>query len=415
MPVRTRGPCRKLCDSQWVANGAPNDPLGAFCPGPRVVLDGANSGPLAGLTFAAKDNFDVAGRVTGAGSPDWLRTHSPATRTARAVQQLLDAGACLIGKTIMDELAFGSIGENRHYGTPLNPAAPERVPGGSSSGSASAVAGGAVDFALGTDSACSVRLPASLCGLYGIRPTHGRVTVEGVVPLSPSLDTVGWLARGADVLERVGRVLLEPAAGSPRPTRLLIPDDAFGLARREVVQALSPAIDRLAGQLGSAEQISIGEPGTARAVERFLLRSGVRQVHEVWACHGEWIESVQPNSVILNRDNLRVGAEATAEQIADAKREWEALRHWIRARVLPGSVMLLPTAADVSPLRALPPAARQQFTIPTLTLLAIAVLGGLPQVSIPAAHVDGLPVGLSLLGAAGADERLLELATGALS
>jgi amidase len=393
-----------------VASVTPADPLGAFCPGPRVVLDGAPSGPLAGLAFAAKDNFDVAGFVTGAGNPDWLRTHPPATRTATAVKRLLDAGARLAGKTIMDELAFGSVGENRHYGTPANPAAPGRVPGGSSSGSASAVAGGAVDFALGTDSACSVRLPASLCGLYGIRPTHGRVSVEGVVPLSPSLDTVGWLARSGEVLRRVGRVLLEPAPPAPPPARVLVPDDALALARPEVVQALSPAIDRVAAAIGAVEHVSIGEPGTERAVERFLLRSAVRQVHEVWACHGEWIESARPDSAVLSRDNLRVGAEATAEQIADAIREWEALRAWIRAGIPPGSVVVLPTAIDVAPLRGLSIEERARFTRQSLTLLSIAVLGGLPQVSVPAARVDGLPVGLSLVGAPGADERLLEIA-----
>jgi amidase len=310
----------------------------------------------------------------------------------------------------MDELAFGSLGENRHYGTPVNPSGAGRVPGGSSSGSASAVAGGAVDFALGTDSACSVRLPASLCGIYGVRPTHGRVPVEGVTPLSQSLDTVGWLARGADVLQRVGGVLLGGEEASPRPQRVLVPEDALALARPEVVKALSPAIDRLARLVGTVERVSIGEPGTERALERFLLRSAVRQVHEVWALHGAWIESVRPRSVVLSRENLRVGAEATARQIADGIREWDDLRAWIRARIPPGSILVLPTVSDVAPPRDLPRDSTRQFTIPTLTLLSIAVLGGLPQVSVPAARVDGLPVGLSLVGVPGADEQLLEIA-----
>jgi amidase len=172
-----------------------------------VSLEGATTGPLAGLTFAVKDNFDVAGHITGAGSPDWQRSHRPAHTTAAAITSLVEAGARLVGKTQMDELAYGVLGENAHYGTPHNPAAPDRVPGGSSSGSASAVAGGLVDFALGSDSACSVRLPAALCGLFGIRPTLGA-GVDGwaATPLAQS--------RYRGVVRAHAGTL---AAGGPRP------------------------------------------------------------------------------------------------------------------------------------------------------------------------------------------------------
>ena len=185
------------------------DPLNAFCSHSTAALKGAPGGPLAGLTFAAKDLFDIAGHVTGAGNPDWLRLHTPAPRTAPVVQTLLDAGADMVGKTHTDELSRGIFGENAHYGTPTNPRAPGRVPGGSSSGSAAAVAGGLVDFALGTDTGGSVRIPASFCGIFGIRPTHGRLSLDGVVGQAPSFDTVGWLARDADLLARVGAVLLK--------------------------------------------------------------------------------------------------------------------------------------------------------------------------------------------------------------
>jgi amidase len=150
---------------------SPTGEFGAFCSGARVELRGRSAGPLRGLKFAAKDNLDVEGFVTGAGSPDWKETHTPARFTAHSICQLLAAGASLVGKTQMDQLAWGTLGRNEHYGTPRNPAAQGRFPGGSSSGSACAVAGCEVDFALGTDSACSVRLPAALCGIYGIRPT----------------------------------------------------------------------------------------------------------------------------------------------------------------------------------------------------------------------------------------------------
>src|SRR5262245_20127130 len=173
------------------------DPSGAFCQHVDVRLAGTTTGPLAGLTFAAKDLFDIAGSRVCAGNPDWLRTHAPAEKTAPAVQILLGAGATLVGKTLTDELAFSMSGENIHYGTPLNPAAPDRIPGGSSSGSASATASKLVDFALGTDTSGSIRVPASYCGLFSMRPTHGRISCQGVVPLAPSFDTIGWFARDA--------------------------------------------------------------------------------------------------------------------------------------------------------------------------------------------------------------------------
>src|SRR6184192_3709066 len=180
-----------------------SDDIGAFVPGERFRITGRAGGPLAGLTFAAKDLFDVAGHPTGGGNPDWARSNPIPTRHDWAVQRLLDAGATLIGKTITDEVSLGIVGENAFYGTPINPRAPDRVPGGSSSGSAAAVAAGLCDTALGTDTGGSVRVPASFCGLYGIRPTHGRIDMSGVMPMAPSFDVPGWFANGPGVFRRV--------------------------------------------------------------------------------------------------------------------------------------------------------------------------------------------------------------------
>ena len=167
------------------------DPLDAFCKDTKAYLAGPLGGPLSNLNFAAKDIFDVAGHVTGGGNPDWKATHPPAERNAWIVQTLVSAGATMVGKTHTDELTRGILGENAHYGTPINSKALGRVPGGSSSGSAAAVAGGLVDFALGSDTGGSVRIPASFCGLYGLRPTHGRIPLEGILMQAPSYDTIG--------------------------------------------------------------------------------------------------------------------------------------------------------------------------------------------------------------------------------
>src|SRR5215813_11990878 len=210
------------------------DEIGAFVPGEQFRIEGRAGGPLSGLTFAAKDLFDVAGHPTGGGNPDWARQNPVPTRHAWAVQRLLDAGATLIGKTITDEVSLGILGENPFDGTPLNPAAPDRVPGGSSSGSASAVAQGLCDVALGTDTGGSVRVPASFCGLYGIRPTHGRLDLAGMMQQAPSSDTTGWFARDVGTFAKVSEVLLDEVVPTALPRRLVIAVDAFAFADPEV-------------------------------------------------------------------------------------------------------------------------------------------------------------------------------------
>src|SRR6266403_2787364 len=205
----------------------PDDDVNAFVPGPRLRIEGRPTGPLAGLAFAAKDLFDVAGHPTGGGNPDWAKQNPVPSRHAWAVQRLLDAGATLIGKTVTDEVSLGILGENPFDGTPLNPKAPDRVPGGSSSGSASAVAQGLCDTALGTDTGGSVRVPASFCGLYGIRPTHGRLDLTGMMRQAPGSDTTGWFARDASTFARVSEVLLGESAATELPARLVIAANAF--------------------------------------------------------------------------------------------------------------------------------------------------------------------------------------------
>ena len=228
----------------------PDDRLGAFCQDSRAYLQGEDRGPLAGLTFAAKDIFDVKGHVTGGGNPDWKASQPVAETTAWAVEALVGAGAAMVGKTHTDELTRGILGVNAHYGTPLNPRAPGRVPGGSSSGSAAAVAGGLVDFALGSDTGGSVRIPASFCGLYGLRPSHGRIPLHGILLQAPSYDTVGWFARDPDLFARVGSVLLQTEIGPARPRRLVVAADAFEVADESVRAALEPLVERLASLIG---------------------------------------------------------------------------------------------------------------------------------------------------------------------
>src|SRR6185503_4251639 len=210
-----------------------------------VAVSHTREGPLSGLTFGAKDIYDIAGHKTGFGSPDWLRTHPAATRTAPTVQRLLKAGADMVGRTHTDEMTFSLNGENAHYGTPVNVNAPGRIPGGSSSGSAAAVAGGLVDFALGSDTGGSVRAPASFCGIYGLRPTHGRIPLTGACALAASFDVAGPFARDPALLARVARVLLKDDQPAPKHGTLLYAEDAFALVDPAVKLQFAPAVARV--------------------------------------------------------------------------------------------------------------------------------------------------------------------------
>ena len=390
-----------------VSAAPPDDPLGAFCRDHHAALAGAGSGPLAGLTFAAKDVFHVAGHRTGFGHPDWLRTHPPAVETAAVVQRLLDAGATMVGRTLTDELAYSLSGENPHYGTPVNPRAPDRIPGGSSNGSASAVAGGLVDFALGTDCGGSVRLPASYCGIFGMRPTHGRVPVTGVIPFGPSFDAVGWFARDAGMMERVGRVLLAGDAGVPPARRLLIVRDAFALVDPAVSAALGEAVDAVAKAVGAAGEAIVGSAGLRAWFETFR----VLQAAEIWSNHGAWIEATRPVFGPGVRDRLDWASRVTPERVGAAKAAHAAIRSRLSELLEPGDVFCLPTSPRVAPPRNTPTDDLEiRFRHQAMCLLCIAGLGGLPQISLPLASFEGLPLGLSLIGPRGSDVALLDLA-----
>lgn len=389
-----------------IRGGAAGDRLNAFVPGGVFTLAGAADGPLAGLSFAAKDIFDIAGYVTGCGNPDWARTHVAADDTQSAVRTLLDAGAVLKGKTITDELAFSLMGENAHYGTPVNAAAPGRVPGGSSCGSAAAVAGGAVDFALGSDTGGSVRIPASHCGLYGIRTTHGRIALDRTMKLAPSFDVLGWFAREPKLMRRVGQVLLGADPRRGRPHALLLAQDAFALADPAVGEALKGGIERLVRAVGPASIVTVAPEGLAAWYDAFRHLQGA----EIWRVHGDWVTRTRPGFGPGVAERFRWVATIGRDEVAAADEVRGRARARLQALLDAGQVLCLPTAPSPAPLKGLPLAETERFRGRTLSLTCIAGLAGLPQVTLPLGQVDGAPVGLSLIGAAGSDAALLELA-----
>jgi amidase len=384
-----------------------SDPARAFLPYPAAPVPHAPKGPLQGLTFAVKDLFDVAGYPTGSGSPHLLAMSGVKTRTAPSVQALLEAGARFIGKTITDELAFSMNGKNAHFGTPRNGAAPDRIAGGSSSGSAAAVSNELCDFALGTDTGGSVRAPANHCGLFGIRPTHGRVSLECCHALAPSLDTCGFLARDGATFARVGAVLLgEDLTSLPDNPRLIIAADTFTVLDTEVRGALAPLIQRIEGVLGRAEMREVATGGFEPLYWAFRYIQG----REAWAVDGAMIERYQPPLGPGVAERFAFSKAVTDHQVSEAHAVRAAFRERLSDLIGTDGVLILPTMPDVAPLLTDSEEALDGYRNTALNLLSLSGLSGLPQVSLPLASRLGAPLGLSLVGPAGSDLGLVRLA-----
>jgi amidase len=372
----------------------------------KAPLKDAAEGPLAGLTVAVKDMYAIAGERTGAGNPDWLAAQQPATRNAAAIQRLLDAGATIVGKTICDEFFYSIAGANAHYGTPANLRAPGRLPGGSSSGSAAACAAGACDIALGSDTGGSVRIPASLCGLYGIRTTLGRIDTTGAMDMSPSFDTIGWFANGPGVFRRVGAVLLDGARVDSHIDRLLIADDAFAEADKPVAAALRGVLGRMAAALPKPEPVR----GAPQGLDGWRDAVRLIQAFELWQIYGRFVEERRPRFGPGVAERMAIAAGVTQAQAEAARKIHIAAREHLRALLTPGTVLAMPTAPGIAPPIATSAEGLESFRVRVMRLTCLAGLGGLPQISLPVGTVEGCPIGLSFVGWAGGDEALLDLA-----
>ncbi|WP_417725555.1 amidase [Salipiger sp.] len=381
------------------------DPYRCFMPYEPVPVASAPEGPLAGLTLAVKDIYHVAGYRTGSGCPTALAMSEVKTRTAPAVQTLLDAGARFVGKTHTDELAWSMYGMNAHFGTPVNPAAPDRIPGGSSSGSACAVAGGLADISVGSDTGGSVRAPASFCGIWGIRPTHGLIPLDLVQPLAPSYDTCGLFARDGETLLRAMSVLL---GGDSAP----LPERPDWLWPADMMTQLSPeqravCSEAFKGIATPREVLIYPDPGgAAAAYDTFLTTMG-----------GDAQQAIVPfirscgMPLVRGIDGRAAAAEAlTATGIAEAVTARAAFRAHADAVLGRAGVMLAPVVHDAPFRLDAPVEVFDGFRHVSQRMLCVAGLAGLPQVTLPAGRVDGAPYGVSLIGPRGSDLSLIRLA-----
>ncbi|WP_332691705.1 amidase [Halalkalibacter lacteus] len=371
-----------------------------------IIVEPLKSGDLSGLTFAVKDVFHIKGVTSSAGNPDWLRTHKPAKENALAIERLLQAGATLQGTTITDELMYSLNGENFHYGTPLNPTAPAHIPGGSSSGSAVSVSAELVDLALGTDTGGSVRIPSAYCGLYGFRPTHGLVPIEGVIPLAESFDTVGWMTRNAKLLLEAGNALIGETSLSleEKPfTNFLFGKEGWELADEESKEVLSLVVKPLE-QSSKSKWVTIAQEGLQRWANCFRTLQGI----EIWKTHGDWISKVNPSF----GPEIAARFEWASTLKAEESPSEQILRKDIRTRMIEmigeGGLLIIPTTPGKAPLRNLSGEEIEKRRSQTMQLSCIAGLAGLPQVTVPLTGQDGLPIALSFIAGPNQDVRLLQ-------
>lgn len=376
------------------------DPVNAFIDAGDAVVGHAVEGPLAGVSLAVKDIFDVKGLRTGAGNRRRASTAEPAVRTADAVQKLLDAGARFAGKTQTDEFAFSLMGNNQHYLRPVNTAAPDRFVGGSSSGSAAAVRAGLVDIACGSDTAGSIRAPASFCGLIGLRTTHGAISLAGTTPLAASFDSFGWFAKDLPTYMRVADVML-PAAPRFRLRRLL---------RCSNLDRLVDDADQFES-FGRTLEERLGRPGQIGALFAISEMTGafrVLQSFEAWKAHGKWVTD---HAEAMNEDvvsRFRYGSTLSVEEYNAAGAVRKSFTDHLVEVLDDDGILLIPTVPGASPSCRTNPAGLDQLRLHALGMLCWSSLAGLPQLHIPRGAIDGAPWGFSLVGPHGSDHALLD-------
>lgn len=385
-----------------------SDPAGALVPHTlKEPLPGRKQGLLAGTTFMVKDLFAIKGRKVSNGNPTFYRHATPARDTAPVITRLLEAGASLTGITICDEFFYSVLGSNAHYGQPVNSRAPGHVTGGSSCGSAAAVAASMCDFALGSDTGGSIRVPASFSGLYGLRPTHGRISLDGVTAMAPSYDTVGFLARDAGLFRTIGQVLLDRPRADAKIERLILAEDFFRHEEESADQALWRVLDRLAGLLPKPEHKIIAGDEIAEWRNAFRLIQG-------FEIQSTLLPFIRSHTVELGpgiKERFDMAAAITAAE-AEAARVLRAnIAERLATLVKPGTLIVLPTTPTLPPERGIQDGASfAEFRSQTLGFTCLAGHGGLPQISITATEAASCPIGLSFIGWRGGDEALLDLA-----
>ncbi len=382
-----------------------HDHLGAII-ADSALLRAPGPGPLEGIEAVVKDCFAVAGHTSSFGLAQWRESHAPAVTNSAIVQRLLLQGADVIGLTELDQLAFSLVGNVNESDPPRNPRHPELLCGGSSSGSAAAVAGGIASLGIGTDTGGSIRVPAAMCGIHSLRPSWGTVDTTGCIPLAPSFDTVGLLAANPIVLRRCLAAVstVRPTGGGL--TRVLV-DPSL---RREGGVELEPVAARVASALSSpVEHVSLGHLVNRDVASLFSRLQG----REIWSVHGSWV-GAHPDAfdddVARRLDACREFAEENAATVEVDEQDRRMFTELLAEIVGPGCVLVLPVLGGPGPRVDDPPETLARFRRDTLVLAAPASLAGWPEITwSPRAPAPGQTASVGLLAAPGSDFDLVHL------
>ncbi|MFM2479051.1 amidase [Celerinatantimonas sp. MCCC 1A17872] len=381
------------------------DDYSVYCAHGPHQLDSLAHGPLDGLRFVYKDLYDVAGFKTGAGNPSWFLEHAPASYTAALIEQLRYAGAMAVGRVQTDELAYSLNGCNAHFGTPINPLTPDRLPGGSSSGSAVAVAKGDAEFALGTDTGGSIRIPAAYNGLYSLRPTHGRLPMAGILPLAPRFDTPGWLSRDAKTLEQVGSVLFGLARAYVNSPSLAVVEPLFARLPRPLARLWQSFFKRLTNQFKT-----VAAPFSATQIDDLSGVFQTLQGRQIASLYHHWHQS-HPDA--LGKDiaqRLSWAATLSTSEQQDAEQKRQQWLSQLQDCFAHHDFVVIPTTPDFAPLRTTDALALGEFRMRLMGMTAMAGLAGCPQVHLPLLECEGVAFGFSIIGPRDSDMQLLALA-----
>lgn len=385
-----------------VSDEAPYDALGAFVRSNHIALKGSGSGLLADYVYSAKDVFKIKGSTMGNGHPEFLAYQEPDEFTSPVILKLLDSGADLVGKTICDELCYSISGENWNYGSPLNPCDVRRYTGGSSSGSCASVAGGLVDFSIGSDCLGSVRVPASYNGLIGMRPTYARIDNEGEAEYCESMDVLGFVAKEAEVFRKVATVLLGEDEKEYEFTELLIATDCFDAINEDVRKALQPAIQKISKYFNQVKEIRLADD-----LDEWVKVFQIVQGYEVWSSYKKFITDCHPQLSPGPRSRIAFASSIQKDDYERACERMAEIREEVIEKIPEHALLVMPTASSVAPLRSASQEEINHYRAQSSQLLVASPLSGIPQLTLPLAEQYGVPLGISLLGVHGCDRALV--------
>ncbi len=363
------------------------------------------TGTLKKLNFLVKDMCKVKDHRTSCGNPDFYQKCIPADDYAPFLKEILKAGATLKGITICDEFFYSLIGENSHYGTPANFNAPGCVPGGSSSGSAAALTTNLYDFSIGSDTGGSVRVPASFCGLFGIRPTHNRINTDGVYPMAPSFDTLGWFAKDIDIFKKIGCVLLNLNEKTEVSFKeFVIAEDILELASPKIVKLFNNYIN---DKFPEIKKIRLSKHNKEEIADNFRILQGGEIKENIIP----WILVNKPKISPEINNRIEMAMKITTDEINKAQKFREKLKVEIDKSLPKGIIALFPTTPFSSPKCGQSDEQLASYRKKLMEFTSIAGMTSRPQISMPKFRDNTGPIGISLLGWQYNDEILLEKLT----